>query len=460
MDFRALFSVQKKAKDDSSEELKHINQEMYKKSVELNERNKTLSLLQKIDEIILSDLTHLNDIAEKVASLLVTDTDFQLASLFLHDKQEQVLKRIALSDSSTRKTEQGERPYFLEVPFWAAENLIMQAINDRVMKFSPSITGILLPEHSDEIQADVSEEVRSVFIYPLIVRGEVIGAMVVCMREAQEDVSEYRRDLLNRLAEIIGIALDNSLLYNEVQASNEKLKTLDKLKDEFVSLASHELRTPMTAIKSYLWMTLDGRGGALTEKQKYYLGRAYSSVDRLTKLVNDMLNISRIESGRVTVDLHVTDLLKLTREVVDELAPSAKEQGVSLVIEQGEGLPQVSADNDKIKEVLFNLLGNSLKFTPKDGNITISFTQAEGMITTKIKDTGIGIEPDDLPKLFQKFDMIESSYAINKNAVGTGLGLYICRIIVELHKGKIWVASEGRDKGTEFNFSLKAYQGV
>ncbi len=455
VDFFRLFGVQKNENAGQADELAHINQEMYKKSVELNERNKTLSLLQKIDEIILSDLTHLNEIAEKVTSLLVTDIDFQLVSLFLHDKQASKLKRIALSQSpgAGGGDAQQEGPaYLLEIPFWATDNLIIQAVNEKVMKFSSGITEVLLSSRSG---VSAPEGIQSVFAYPLSVRGEVIGAMVVCMRETQDELSEYRRDLLNRLGELIGIALDNSLLYNEVQASNEKLKTLDKLKDEFVSLASHELRTPMTAIRSYLWMALDGRGGELTEKQKYYLERAYSSTDRLIKLVNDMLNISRIESGRITVNPQPIDLLKLTRDVVEEVAPTAKERGVTVTVTEPEALPEVLADSDKIKEVLFNLLGNSLKFTPKDGSVTVSFAKNGDMIETKIKDTGAGINPDDLPKLFQKFGMLESSYAMNKSASGTGLGLYICRAIIELHKGKIRVASEGHSKGAEFTFTLK-----
>src|SRR6185437_9256826 len=111
--------------------------------------------------------------------------------------------------------------------------------------------------------------------YSLIVRDELIGAMVIGLKEDEQRVSEYRRDLLNRLAETVGIAIDSSLLYNQVQLANERLQALDKLKNEFVSVASHELRTPMTAIKSYLWMALEGKGVKLNEKQHYYIERSY-----------------------------------------------------------------------------------------------------------------------------------------------------------------------------------------
>jgi len=213
----------------------------------------------------------------------------------------------------------------------------------------------------------------------------------------------------------------------------------------------------MTAIKSYLWMALEGKGGLLNEKQKYYIQRGYNSVDRLIRLVNDMLNISRIESGRITIDLQATDLVSLAQEVVDEILPRAKEVEVTITLQKPESLPPVLADPDKIKEVLFNLIGNSLKFTPKGGAITVSFTEKDDFVETDVKDTGAGIVSDDKGKLFQKFGLLEGSYITNQTSthMGTGLGLYICRSIIELHHGEIKADSEGRGKGSTFSFTLK-----
>ena len=157
---------------------------------------------------------------------------------------------------------------------------------------------------------------------------------------------------------VIGIAIDNALLYQNIQGANERLKQLDRLKDDFVSVASHELRTPMTAIKSYLWMAIDGQGGPLNDKQKYYVDRGLESVERLIKLVNDMLNISRIESGRLTVEMSSVDIVKLVKSVIEEVGPRSKELGLSVEVEVGDGVPLVMADVDKIKEVVYNLIGN------------------------------------------------------------------------------------------------------
>ncbi len=458
LDYSLLFGGDKK-KDTLaiSPDVEHINTEMYKRSFELTEKNKTLALLQRINEMILSSITHPEEIAKLVTSLLITDIDFQIASIFLYNKQNKTLKRIACSEVGPNGKEVSCTQYLNEIPLSYLENTIVQAINEKKLKISPSLSSVLLTEKGDSL---MKENIKSVFTYSLVVRNELIGAMVIGLKEDEARVSEYRRDLLNRLAETVGIAIDNALLYNQVQAANERLKALDKLKNEFVSVASHELRTPMTAIKSYLWMALNGKGGELNEKQKYYVERGYNSVDRLIRLVNDMLNISRIESGRITIELKSVDMIALTQEVVDEVLPRANELGVSVIIQKPESLPSVLADTDKIKEVMFNLIGNSLKFTAKGGSITISYSQSDGFVETKIADTGAGIAPEDMGKLFQKFGLLEGSYVTNQTStsMGTGLGLYICRSIIDLHHGEIKAASEGRGKGSMFTFTLKKFE--
>lgn len=462
--FKKLLGLDTQEAAGSSDEISHINQEVYKKSVELSERNKTLLLLRKIDEIILSSVTDQHEIAARVTSLLVMETDFLIATIFQYDKSKEALSRLAIYETSavfeSNIKNAADQYYVTEVPLTDTSNLIVQAISEKMPKSSNALKNSLLDEKGAAKAMVIQQAtgIRSIVVYPLIVRGLLIGAMVIGLPDEEQNISEYKKDLLERLVQVIGIALDNASLYNELQNANEKLKALDKLKDEFVSLASHELRTPMTSVKSYLWMTLQGDAGVLNDTQKLYLNRAYNSVNRLIKLVNDMLNISRIESGRITIELQKVDLYKLTEEVMAEVQPKAAELGVHLAISPPSPLPPVLADPDKIKEVLINLIGNSLKFTPKDGSITVSFSQKGEMVEAMVSDTGAGISPDNLSKLFQKFTMLPESYANNKSATGTGLGLYISRAIMQLHKGDLWAASDGLTKGSRFYFSLKVFQ--
>ncbi|MGH7204162.1 MAG: GAF domain-containing sensor histidine kinase, partial [Candidatus Levyibacteriota bacterium] len=332
---------------------------------------------------------------------------------------------------------------------------------------------VILEEEEDEAIKELMREINMVVAVPLFEDTHDEGLLVLGEKKSGEIYSQQDVEVLEIFGPEVAVALHNAESYEaistfnitlkkeieketkDVVAANEKLKQLDKLKNEFVSVASHELRTPMTAIRSYLWMALEGKGGALNDKQKYYLERGYNSVDRLIRLVNDMLNISRIESGRINVEMKSVDVISLTQEIVDEVSPRSQELGVTVTIQKPDSLPLVLADPDKIKEVLFNLIGNSLKFTPKGGKVTVSYSHAHGFVETKVVDNGSGIEAEDIGKLFQKFGLIAGSYTTNQPVSGTGLGLYICRTIIELHQGKIKAASEGRGKGATFTFTLK-----
>jgi signal transduction histidine kinase len=309
---------------------------------------------------------------------------------------------------------------------------------DSFSSLDKQVLEILAPEASVAIQnAQSFEEIRR---FNLTLEQEISKATDE-LKKSNEDV--YKKNVeLARLGESLSVA-------------NDKLKSLDKLKDEFLSLASHELRTPMTAIKSYLWMVLNGQGGKITEKQATYINRAYNSTSHLIKLVNDMLDVSRIESGRITLSIVPTKLIQLVDDAVAEITPRATELEIDIiVVPHLTLLPSVLADYDKIKEVLINLLGNALKFTPKKGKITISISKKDEFIETSISDTGVGIKSEDIHRLFQKFIMVGGSEAKALNTQGTGLGLYLCKSIVELHGGKIWVKSDGIGKGTSFTFSL------
>lgn len=242
----------------------------------------------------------------------------------------------------------------------------------------------------------------------------------------------------------------------ELKGANEQLKQLDKLKDEFLSIASHDLRTPMTAIKSYLWMAVNGRAGELNPQLKRYLDISYKSSERMITMINDLLNVSRIEAGRVQMEFSANKLKVFVDQVYAEIAARAAEKGINLKYEEESNLPDVILDKQRFPEILQNLVGNAIKFTPEKGQITVSAKKSKekGFVEIAVKDTGVGIAKDDLDKLFTKFGRMQSAYTASSTTGGTGLGLYITKNYVELHGGKIWVESE-LGKGTSFIFTLK-----
>jgi len=240
----------------------------------------------------------------------------------------------------------------------------------------------------------------------------------------------------------------------QLEKANIELRALDQLKNDFVSIASHELRSPMTAIRSYAWMALHKSDVPLSDKMSRYLIRVLISTERLINLVNDLLNISRIESGKIEVNPEPIDLIALVKDIIDEVyySKSTEKNFQFVVLEKP--IPKIFADPEKLRQVMLNLVGNSLKFTPIGGKIVFDFSTDGKTMEVSVKDTGIGISKDDLPKLFNKFSRLDNSYAAVSTSGGTGLGLYISKNLIELMHGKIWAASEGKGMGATFSFSL------
>ena len=168
-----------------------------------------------------------------------------------------------------------------------------------------------------------------------------------------------------------------------------------------------------------------------------------------------MLNVSRIESGRITIDKKEVNLKQLIDDVITEMTPKAQEGKIELLANCEQNFPDVMIDPDKIKEVIINLIGNSLKFTPENGKIAINVSQKDGEVIVRVSDTGAGIDRNDIQKLFQKFGIVGNNYLRKQNTQGTGLGLYLAKSLVELHGGRMWAESEGLGKGASFYFTLK-----
>lgn len=228
-------------------------------------------------------------------------------------------------------------------------------------------------------------------------------------------------------------------------------RKLDRLKDEFVSVASHELRTPMSAIKSLISMIFDKDFGPISSGLEDPLKDMALSIDRLIQLVNDMLDVSRIEAGRVKISLSDVPVKDVIEESVDLMKPLAKQKELAIEIEPFE-LNIVQADPNKFKQIINNLIGNAIKFTDK-GKITVSsYKDNEQLVNISITDTGVGIAPQDKDKLFAKFSQIFSSQ--QGKPAGTGLGLYISREFARKMGGDLWIDHSEVGKGSTFTFSL------
>ena len=245
---------------------------------------------------------------------------------------------------------------------------------------------------------------------------------------------------------------DDECIITLTDVTREKM--LEKSKDEFISIASHELRTPMTIIKSYLWMMANATYGQLNPKQTEFLAKAQGGVQRMLTMINDTLNTSKIDQGKLQLKIEEIDIRGFVAQLGADFELKAKEKGLAFKVKVDENCSVVYADKGKLEEMLTNLLGNAVKFTGL-GGITLAVTKAgNSLVKFKISDTGKGIDPSDLKRLFHKFGRIDNSYQTVAEAGGTGLGLYIIKNIVENMGGSVGVWSAGIGQGASFWFTL------
>jgi len=288
------------------------------------------------------------------------------------------------------------------------------------------------------------------------------------------DVSGYSKltegdvEVVSILATQIGTAIENTMLYTELFNShqdleqrvkertlelarlNEELNRLNRIKSDFVSAVSHELRTPLTSIKGYASILMAGKLGEVPPAQKERLEKINKHADNLTHLVNNLLDIARIESGKIQMDIKDVAIKDIIDSVVDIITPQVKEKSITLKVNL-KTLSSIKADPGQLERVFINLLGNAVKFTPEKGKITISSEEKKDCVEFSVEDTGIGIPKDALEKIFEEFYRAEN--ALDQNVKGTGLGLSLVKKIIEAHKGKIWVESE-LGKGSKFIFTI------
>lgn len=240
-------------------------------------------------------------------------------------------------------------------------------------------------------------------------------------------------------------------LARELKKANIRLQELDELKTQFLSIASHQFRSPLTAIKGYTSNILDGTYGELSEKLKIPMDRIFTSANHLALIVDDFLNLSRIEQGRMDYEMEKVDLKEFVGSAVDEQRAVAEKKGVELNYERSDECYDVMIDIGKFKQVVTNLIDNALKYTPK-GSVDVSLEHLDGFVRLSVADTGVGVPKDELDALFGQFKRAKN--ANKANVIGTGLGLYIAKEIVKAHKGNIWVESEGEGKGSTFIVEL------
>jgi signal transduction histidine kinase len=273
--------------------------------------------------------------------------------------------------------------------------------------------------------------------------------LIVQIFTAQTVLWRFINGLIFFLFCIFGYLLIRGVL-REIKL-REAVERISQAKSEFISIASHQLRTPLSAIKGYLSMILEGSYGELPEKVKKPMENVYQSNERLIKLVNDILSVSKIEAGEMEMNWEKEDLREIIKEVISELSIKAKEKNLYLKFEEPKEFPKILLDREKIRQVILNLVDNAIRYT-QEGGVAVKLQIVNGRAQIVVSDTGEGLTKEEKEKLFERFS--RGTAGTKFWTEGAGLGLYIARRFVEMHKGRIWAESEGRGKGSNFYVEL------
>ena len=426
------------------------------KSVGLENFNAWLKKNRKAFINILEDVNSANNQLEKALSQ--TMTMYKIAVELSKSLDEQnLLEAILVNSAKLVQAKSGSLVVKYQNKFNQAANynnapdLYLDINRNPVKWVEKHKKPIIINDFSKTSYRNFSEQthIKSFMAVPLIQRGKAIG--VLCLFNKQGGFSRKDSQPLETLAHQATITILNARIHEREKRTIQKLKEVDKMKADFVASVSHELRSPLTTIKGYLDLVIEGEGGPVTETQSEFLSIVDQSSTRLLNLINDLLMVAKIESDSLHINKELLSVNDLLESVTKGMLPETKKKKLKLALRVVKNSPVIDGDFDRLEQVIVNFISNAIKFTEAGGSIELFDTIKENKVVIGVKDTGIGISAEDKKKLFDKF--FRSDDAIIKNIKGTGLGLAIAKGIVEQHKGKVWVESTP-GKGSTFYFSL------
>ena len=447
----------KKSFDDLDEQAKLIvktDLQLNKTQEELDKRLGGLDALQKISRLIGATFDE-NEVFNLLHQALMTELEFEKNLILTYTNQQKLLNRVTIGFSENNIT----------------------AILSELQKDTSMINSLREGHSLSSINSSKQnrETILSIFnvsqfvLTPILAQKGILGFILVGNQSSGSVITQGDEEIISILASLIGQTLENARSFEEVFRSRQiletkihertkqlesalkEVQTISKTKSEFISAVSHELRTPLTSVKGYASILISGKLGDIPEKAKERLIKINKHSDKLVNFVNELLDLSRIESGRVEMKLSDCVLSEVIDSVGDLLTPQMRDKKINWSSNVDENIPIMSLDDTQIDRIFINLISNAIKFTPENGTISVNARLDKDTVKVEVSDTGIGISKEDINRLFDEFYRVDNP--INQEVKGTGLGLPLAKKIVEAHGGKMWITSK-LNEGTTFHFTL------
>ena len=445
------------------QDLEHVTQEMYKRNKELVDTNRILSLLRTIDSLVLESRDSLKVLCSQIANFTATMTEYPFVAILsretidAHRPDLEVYGWAAIGDLHGRPSEAISKIRVNPAQNWL-NNTDKTLFLD--LKAVPIDKAAEVLGCSVETVKQLSNELpmQGVYIVKLMARQTLVGLMAIGFTGLNAKLTERDEALLDRLGDAVGVAIDNKVLFEENQyvlkqlrITNQKLRELDETKDEFISMASHQLRTPLTSVKGYVSMVLEGDAGKIGEEQKKLLNQAFISSQRMVYLIADLLNVSRLKTGKFIIQMQPTQLADVIEGEISQLAETAKGRKLEMVYNKPKDFPVVNLDETKIRQVIMNFVDNAIYYTPAGGHIDVNLVDKGENIEFTVTDTGIGVPKSEQHQMFTKF--YRAANAQKARPDGTGLGLFMAQKVIVAQGGAIIFHSE-EGKGSTFGFTF------
>lgn len=445
-----------------------VTEELHLRNRELSEAERILPVLHAINDLTTESDTSLQEVAVGISEVLALATGNAFVGLMTpapRSRNELVLSGWSGTDWLGRQPDPTlnlGRPLHVSLSHpWFA-----QIERTRLLSLG-DVPDVRLADFLGCHPSDIKRmkkylPLRSLYVVKLVVRRRLTGLLIIGYAAPVTNLDPSEVELLEHLNGFIGAALDDRLLLEEnlrvrhrLKESNAKLVALDEAKDDFISMASHQLRTPLTSVKGYTSMVLEGDVGKITPSQRKLLNQSFFSAQRMVYLIADLLNVSRLKTGKFVVEATPVNLAEVVQEEVDQLQETAASRSLKLSYAKPKQFPEVMLDETKTRQVIMNFIDNAIYYTPAKGHIDIILTETSTTIEFRVHDNGMGVPKGEQPHLFTKF--YRAANARKARPDGTGLGLFMAKKVILVQGGSV-IFDSREGKGSTFGFIFSKHK--